>query len=163
MEDKPVGPKSEKQAFRKHLRERQQQDWLASAGSAEEKRLLKNWVKHGALSACEKADIAALIRNPHDDALRNTVFWNSAKESLLGTPIYKTAIERHQSLNDAEWLVACFTARGKRQKEIAALTGLSERMIDNIIRSLKDKIMQELGCDIEGVELVQIAHWFFGH
>ncbi len=48
------------------------------------------------------------------------------------------------------------------QKEIAKLTHIGVRMVDNIIASLKDKITQELECDIEPDKLAQIARWFFG-
>ena len=56
-------------------------------------------------------------------------------------------MERHRSLDDKEWLVACFTARGMAQNEKADLVHLGERMVDNIIRSLKNRIIQELNCD----------------
>jgi hypothetical protein len=49
-----------------------------------------------------------------------------------------------------------------RQKEIAKLTHIGVRMVDNIIRSLKDKMTQELECDIKSDGLAQITRWFFG-
>jgi hypothetical protein len=49
-----------------------------------------------------------------------------------------------------------------KQEEIMALTHLGDRAIDNIIRSLKTRITQELECDIEINDRVQIARWFFG-
>lgn len=71
-------------------------------------------------------------------------------------------MKRHSMLDDKEWLVACFTAQGMLQKEIAQLMHTSERMVDNIISDLKDKITLDLGCDIERVDRAQIACWFFG-
>jgi hypothetical protein len=52
--------------------------------------------------------------------------------------------------------------RGLRQKEIAEWTKLSEREIDNVIRSIKDKISIEYRGDIDRVDLVEIARRFLG-
>ena len=126
-----------------------------------EEQFLTRWTKHG-LSQNDRELIYKWINSPDEYAKRNTLFWQSAKNSLLGPVVYKTAMERQRMLDDKEWLVACFTAQGLRQKEIAELTHIGVRMVDNIIRSLKDKITQELKCDIESDGLVQIARWFLG-
>lgn len=102
------------------------------------------------------------IGEPDGFAKRNALFWQAAKKSVLGPVVYETAMERHRTLNDEEWLVACFTARGMRQAEIAKMIHTGERMLDNIIRSLKDKIIRELNCNIESIDRAQIACWFFG-
>ena len=127
-----------------------------------EKQFLKRWAKHGGLSQEERDLIHKWIDDPDEFAKRNALFWQSAKKSLLGPVVYKTAMERHRILNDKEWLVACFTAQGMRQQEIARLTHIGVRMVDNIIRSLKDKMTQDLECDIESDGLAQIARWFLG-
>jgi DNA-binding NarL/FixJ family response regulator len=81
---------------------------------------------------------------------------------MMGTAAYATVRERHKQLDDHEWLVAYFTVEGLGQKEIASLTHMSERTVDNIIRALKDKITQDLGCDMQSMGISQIARWFFG-
>jgi len=126
-----------------------------------EKQYLTRWAKHG-LSQNDRELIYKWMNNPDESAKRNTLFWQSAKNSVLGPVVYETAMERHRKLDDKEWLVACFTAQGMRQQEIAQLTHMGERMVDNTICSVKDKIAQELHCDIEIDDRVQIARWFFG-
>jgi hypothetical protein len=154
--------KGNKKELRKQARELHEVDWLAPAGSEREKQFLKSWEKRGGPSTKELALIKEWVHNPDQSAKRNTLFWQAAKKSVLGPVVYGTAIERHRALDDKEWLVACFTAQGMKQEKIAELTHLGERMVDNVIRILKDKIIQELGCDIESVDLPQIACWFFG-
>ena len=127
-----------------------------------EKQFLKRWAKQEGLSQKDRDLIYKWIDDPDEFAKRNALFWQAAKKSLLGPVVYETAIERHSKLDDKEWLVACFTAQGMRQKEIAKLTHIGVRMVDNIIRSLRDKMTQELECDIKSDGLAQITCWFFG-
>ena len=153
--------KEQKRKLREEARNLHEKDWLAPAGSVLEKQFLTRWAKHG-LSQNDRELIYKWIDSPDESAKRNTLFWHSAKNSVLGPVVYETAMERQRMLDDKEWLVACFTAQGMRQKEIAELTHMGVRMVDNIIRSLKDKMTQELKCDIESDGLAQIARWFFG-
>jgi hypothetical protein len=150
-----------KKELREQARHLHEKDWLAPAGSVLEKQFLTRWAKHG-LNQNDRERIYKWIDSPDESAKRNTLFWQSAKNSVLGPVVYETAMERHRMLDDKEWLVACFTAQGMRQKEIAELTHIGVRMVDNIIRSLKDKMTQDLKCDIESDGLAQIARWFFG-
>jgi DNA-binding CsgD family transcriptional regulator len=154
--------KTNNKELRKEAREHHAKNWLAPAGSVQEKQFLKRWAKVADVSQKDRDLIYQWIDNPDEFAKRNALFWQVAKKSALGSISYETAMERHRTLDDKEWLVACFTAQGKRQKEIAKLTHIGERMVDNIILSLKDKIIQEFRCDIEDVGLARIASWFFG-
>ena len=153
--------KEQKRELREQARNLHQKDWFAPAGSVLEKQSLTRWAKHG-LSQNDRELIYKWIDSPDESAKRNTLFWQSAKKSVLGHVAYETAMERHRMLDDKEWLVACFTVQGMGQKEIAELTHIGVRMVDNVIRSLKDKIIQELECDVKDVELAHITRWFFG-
>jgi len=151
-----------KRGRRKQARRLLEKDWLAPAGSVPEKQYLRRLAKQEELSKKDRDEIHKWLSNPNESAKRNALFWQAAKKSVLGPVVYGTAMDRHSKLNDEEWLVACFTVQGIRQKEIAELTHMGERMVDNIIRSLKDKIGQEFRCDIDIVDRVQIARWFLG-
>jgi hypothetical protein len=152
--------KTNNKELRKEARELLAKNWLHPVGSVQEKQFLKKWAEVADVS--QRNLIYQWINNPDEFAKRNALFWQAAKKSAVGPISYETAMERHRTLDDKEWLVACFTAQGKRQKEIAKLTHIGERMVDNIILSLKDKIIQEFRCDIEDVGLARIASWFFG-
>jgi len=154
--------KTNNKELRKEAREHHAKNWLAPAGSVQEKQFLKRWAKVADVSQKDRDLIYQWIDKPDEFAKRNTLFWQAAKKSALGSISYETAMERHRTLDDKEWLVACFTAQGMRQKEIAKLTHIKERTVDNIILRLKDKIIQEFRCDIKGVGLARIARWFFG-
>jgi DNA-binding CsgD family transcriptional regulator len=154
--------KTNNKELRKEARELHAKNWLAPAGSVQEKQFLKRWAKVADVSQKDRDLIYQWIDKPDEFAKRNTLFWQAAKKSALGSISYETAMERHRTLDDKEWLVACFTAQGMRQKEIAKLTHIKERTVDNIILRLKDKIIQEGWCDIKGVGLARIARWFFG-
>ena len=136
----------EKRELREEARKLHEKGWLAPVGSVQEKQFLNRSAKQEGLSQKERDLIYKWIDDPDESAKRNPLFWQSAKRSVLGPVVYETAMERHKMLNDKEWLVACFTAQGMRQKEIAELTHIGVRMVDNIIRSLKDKMTQDLEC-----------------
>jgi hypothetical protein len=159
---KQQSAREQKRELREEARQLHEKDWLAPAGSEREKQLLERWARHGGLSPSELAFIKQWIDNPDEFAKRNALFWESAKKSVLGDVVYETARERHRTLDDKEWLVACFTAEGMLQEKIAKLMHIGERMVDNIICSLKDKITLDLACDVERVDRIQIARWFFG-
>jgi len=57
----------------------------------------------------------------------------AAKKSVLGDVVWGTAMERHKKLpRGREWEVACLTAEGYGQEEIADLmTGHLERLMDH--------------------------------
>ena len=38
----------------------------------------------------------------------------------------------------------------------------SERTVEEIVLNIKDRIVQELDCDFESVNLFQISRWFLG-
>jgi hypothetical protein len=154
--------KQQKRELQEQARKLHEKDWLAPAGSVREKQFLEKWAKQEGLSQKDRDLIYEWIDHPDESAKHNTLFWQAAKKFVLGSVIYKTAMERHRTLDDKEWLVACFTAQGMLQKEIAKLMHIGERKVDDIIRSLKDKITQDLECDIERVDRAQIACWFFG-
>jgi hypothetical protein len=164
--------KEEKRDLRKQARKLHERDWLAPAGSVQEKQFLERWAKQEdsperRALICKWIDnpleFANWMKNPDKFGKRNELFWQTGKKSALGSVSYETAIERHGTLDDEEWLVAYFTAQCKKQKEIASLTQLSDRTVDKIIQRLKKRISQELNCDINIDDRVQIAHWFFGH
>lgn len=154
--------KKEKEAFRELTRKFHERNWLAPAGSEQEKQLLRNWAKHGGLNQKDLQLIHEWLKNPDEFPSRHGEFWGAAKERMMGAVAYAIVRERHKRLDDKEWLVAYFTVEGLGQKEIANLAHISERTVDNIIRSVKDKITQDLNSDIESVEIPQIARWFFG-
>jgi len=154
--------KEQKRDLREQARKLHEKGWLAPVGSVQEKQFLERWAKQEGLSQKDRDLIYEWIDSPDEFAKRNALFWQAAKRSVLGPVVYETAMERHSTLDDKEWLVACFTAQGMKQEEIMALTHLGDRTIDNIIRSLKTRITQELECDIEINDRVQIARWFLG-
>jgi hypothetical protein len=137
-------------------------DWLAPAGSPQEKRILKKWATQKGLNDTERALIHAWINKPDGFGTRNEAFWGTAKKSVLGGVIHDTAMERHKKLNWHEWIVACLTTQGIKQSEIADLLDKSERTVDGIVLNIKQKIFQDLDCNIESVNSVQIARWFLG-
>jgi len=71
-------------------------------------------------------------------------------------------MERQSDLPWHEWLIACLTTQGIKQEEIGDLIGRGERTVNTIISDLKQRIVQELNCDIESVNLAQISRWFLG-
>lgn len=137
-------------------------NWLAPEGSAQEKRILRKWASQKGLSEKDRALVLAWISKPDGFEKRNEGFWRAAKRSLLGDFVYETAIDRHRKLEWDEWVVACLTTQGIKQDEIAELIDKSERTVDTILSNLKQKIIQDLNCDIESVNLAQIARWFLG-
>jgi hypothetical protein len=150
-----------KQGLRKQARKLHEGDWLAPAGSVQEKRFLEEWAKHE--GSQEQHDlICKWLDNPNEFAKRHALFQQTAKKYFLGPLVNETARERHNKLDDKEWLVACFTSQGMRQREIAKLTHIGMRQVDNVIRSLKNKIAQELKYHIEVDDRIQIARWFLG-
>jgi len=137
-------------------------DWLAPAGSPQERRILKKWATQKDLNDNERALIHAWINKPDGFATRNEAFWGTAKKSVLGAVVYDTAMERHKKLNWNEWIVACLTTQGIKQSEIADLLDKSERTVDGIVLNVKQKIFQDLDCDLDSVNSAQIARWFLG-
>jgi hypothetical protein len=155
--------REDKKRLRKEARQRYAEDWLAPLGSEQERQLLKIWRKRGALSPADHKLIDEWITSPEGVKRgRDPLFFATAKEKYLGKIVWTTALERHEQLDDGEWLVAYFTAQGKSQKRIATLTHLSERRIDDITRNIKERISEELMWDVESVTLSQMTRWFFG-
>jgi len=152
--------KAEKKKLRERDRNLLKDDWLAPAGSEQEKQILRKWAEQKGLSKEERAIIHEAINCRDESARRNLLFWQVAKHRVLGDFVYDRAIERHGKLNSREWLVAYFTTQGLKQGKIADLTYMSERMVDETILSLKDKIAQDLDCDT--VHIAQITRWFLG-
>jgi ATP/maltotriose-dependent transcriptional regulator MalT len=139
------------------------ENWVADAGSRKEKKYLEKWAKQVDLKDHERAQIRAWIDKPGGNAKRNDEFWRAAKRRILGPVIYDTAIERHKLLiEDDEWLLACLTAQGIGQREIAKMIGMSESTVDKAVRNIKDKVQQSSDCDISSDKIAQITRWFFG-
>lgn len=162
LREKARRRREREQKQRKEERDVRKTDWLADPGSMREKQFLLRWVKQPGLGKKSEQQIWKQISNPDKPLDRNLAFWKAAKEAVLGPVVYETAMARHKDLDDREWLVAYFTAQGVTQEKIAELTYMSPRMVDEIIRRLKDRIARELRYDIESVAQVQIALWFFG-
>jgi DNA-binding CsgD family transcriptional regulator len=153
--------RQDKRRLRAQDRKHYEQDWLAPFGSEQEKRLLRIWKKRGRVSQEDQILIDEWLKDPTAIKRgRDPLFLHAAKEKYLGKVVWETAAERHMQLDDAEWLVAYFTAQGKGQKRIASLTHLSERKVDDIIRQIKAKI--EFMGDVESATLSEITRWFFG-
>ena len=155
--------RQDKGRVREQDRKHYEQDWLAPFGSEQEKQLLRIWRKHGTLSLEDQKLINEWLKDP--EAIkrgRDPLFLYTAKEKYLGKVIWEMAAERHKQLDDTQWLVAYFTAQGKRQKRIASLTHLSERRVDDVIREIKDMIAHEFDCNPYAVGIPQITRWFFG-
>jgi hypothetical protein len=163
--------KGKKRQRLEQARKLHERDWLAPVGSVQEKQFLERWAKQEN-SQERRALICKWIDNPIEFASwmknsdkfgkRNELFWQTAKKSALGEVSYGTAMERHETLEDTEWLVAYFTAQCTKQKEIARLIQLSDSAVDKIVQRLKKRISQELNCDIEIDDRIQIARWFLG-
>jgi len=138
-------------------------NWLAPAGSVQEKQFLKRWAERKGLNEADRALIREWHKKPDGFSKRNEGFCRAAKESVLGDVVWETAIERHKKLpRGREWEVACLTAEGYGQEEIADLMDRSPRTIDGIILKIKQIIVQDLNCEMESVNVVQIALWFRG-
>jgi ATP/maltotriose-dependent transcriptional regulator MalT len=138
-------------------------NWLAPAGSEQEKQFLKRWAQREELSEADRALIREWHKTPDGFAKRNEGFTRVAKKSVLGDLVWETAMERHKKLpRGREWEVACLTAEGYGQEEIADLMDRSPRTIDGIILKIKEIIVQDLNCEMESVNIVQIALWFRG-
>jgi hypothetical protein len=155
--------RQDKSRLREQDRKLYQQDWLAPFGSEQEKKLLRIWRKHGPPNPEDRRLIEEWLKDPEAiKKSRGLLFLYTAKEKYLGKVVWNTAAERHGRLDDTEWLVAYFTAQGKRQKRIASLTHLSDRRVDDVIREIKDVIACEFDCDPYAVGIPQITRWFFG-
>jgi hypothetical protein len=155
--------REDKRRIRKEARHLYAEDWLAPLGSEQERQLLRIWRKRSTLTPADHKLIDEWIKSPEGVKRgRDPLFFATAKEKYLGKIVWTTALERHKLLDDSEWLVAYFTAQGKSQKRIAALTHLSERRIDDITRNIKKRISEELMWDAASVTLSQMTRWFFG-
>jgi hypothetical protein len=165
MESKPT--RADKRKLREQERKHLEQDWLAPAGSVQEKKLLTRWKKHGKVSGTVSEEDLQLIdkwlREP--EGIRNgrgILLVHAAKKKFLGEVIFETANERHKQLNDEEWLVAYFTAHGMKQSDIAGRLRLKRRRVVEIMKDIKDRITMEFNCELESVKPPQITSWFFG-
>lgn len=154
--------RAERQADRQRQRRLLKEDWLAPAGSEEEKQLLKRLLKQEGLSEEKRQMVRGRIENPDGYGAWNGLFTDVFKPLVIGPPVYYTAIDRQGRLNDHEWLVAYYTVRGVKQKKIARLTHVSEARIDQLIVELKDKIREDYNYEIETIDQAQIIRWFLG-
>jgi hypothetical protein len=147
------------------LKEREdlRNNWLAPAGSLQERRFLKKLLVQPGLSNKDRILLDEWIAKPDGFEKRNVLFWHAAKSQILGSVVYDMAIERHKRLRPDEWVVACLIAEGLNQKEeIAPMIGKSPRAVEYLVADIKQEIVQDLGCDIEAVTIAQIARWFLG-
>jgi hypothetical protein len=138
-------------------------NWLAPAGSLQERRSLEKWASQQGLGEKDRALVYSWLAKPDGFAERNALFWHAAKRQILGPVFYDMAIERHKRLRPDEWLVACLITEGLNQKEeIAPMIGKSLRTVEYLVVNIKEEIVQDLGCNIEAVTIAQIARWFLG-
>jgi hypothetical protein len=157
---KRASARTRNQRFRQKARMFFEKDFLAPIGSEQEKQLLTRWAKQEELNVVEHDMIQDAIDRPDVAARRETLFWLTAKRRFMGEYSYGEAMKRHEKLKSGEWLVAYLTSQGVQQKRIAKLTCMSERMVDEIMRRLKDKIARDLDCDTVGI--ARITRWFIG-
>lgn len=143
-------------------KEKLRNNWLAPAGSAEERRFLKQWASQKEISEEDRALVYAWISKPDGFEKRNEGFWRAAKRSVLGGVVYESAMERQKKLTWDEWLIACLITQGFKQREIATMVGESLSTIEKTIASIKDKIMSDFGYMVEAVKPVTVARWFLG-
>ena len=92
----------EKRRLRDQKRRLLEKDWLAPAGSEQEKRILKRWAKHEGMSKQDRDMIHAAIDYRDESARRSMLFWQVVKPKLLGEYIHKTAMDRHRTLKNNE-------------------------------------------------------------
>lgn len=138
-------------------------NWLAPAGSVREKQFLRRWATRKELDEATRALVHQWLKKPDGFAKRNEGFRRAAKRFFLGDVVYETAMERHRKLpRGREWEVACLTAEGYKQDQIADLLGKSPRTVDGIVQNIRRIIVQDFDCDIESVNIALISRWFLG-
>jgi ATP/maltotriose-dependent transcriptional regulator MalT len=130
--------------------------------SAQDKRFLKKWATRKALREKDRALILTWIDKPDGLEKRAEGFWRATSKSVLTEVMYETAMERQRTLPLHEWVVVCLITQGIKQEEIADLLHKSECTVDKIVLDIKHRIVQELGCDVESVNPLQISRWFLG-
>ena len=155
-------PVMTKQKLPSKEREERRNNWLAPAGSSEEQRMFKKLGRQHGLSEEDRALVYAYLKKPDGFAERNALFWHTAKKLVLGPILYDTALERQHKLKPDEWIVACLTAQGFTQEEIAPQLGKSVPTVEKTVAAIKHIITRELSYDIEAVTLAQITRWFLG-
>lgn len=141
--------------------EERRNNWLAPAGSLQERRMFEKLAKQKGLDDHGQALVYAYLEKPDGFAERNALFWDTAKKQVLGPVIYDMALERHKNLSPDEWLVACLTAQNFKQEEMVPIIGKSVPSIEKTVASIK-KIMRDQTYDVETVNLAQITRWFLG-
>jgi len=138
-------------------------NWLAPAGSPQERRMFEKLAKQQALDEKFRALVYAYLAKPDGLAERNALFWQAAKRQVLGDIVYEIALERHRKLSRPnEWLVACLISQGLKQEEIVPIIGQSLSTVEKAVASIKKIVMSDLTYDIEAVNLPQITRWFLG-
>lgn len=110
----------------------------------------------------DRALILTWIDKPDGLEKRTEGFWRAASKSVLAEVMYETAMERQRKLPLHEWVVGCLITEGIKQEEIADILHKSERTVDKTVLDIKHRIVQELGCDVESVNPLQISRWFLG-
>ena len=143
-------------------REARQRNWLAPAGSAQERRFMKQLRSAKHLTDKDRAMVNAWLQKPDGFDRRNEMWWHTAKKRLLGEFVYSIAMERHVKLSRSEWHVAYLLSAGYPQTEIATIGGTSLSTIEKTILSIREKITLEYECDIADVTIGQIVRWFLG-
>jgi len=150
-----------KQKLPSKEREERRNNWLAPAGSLQERRMLEKLAKQKALDEKFRALVYAYLAKPDGLGERNALFWQAAKKQVLGDIVYELALERHHKLNRPnEWIVACLISQGLKQEEIGPIIVKSLATVEKAVASIKEQIMVDL--DIEPVSLTQITRWFLG-
>ena len=140
-----------------------QANWVAPAGSEEEKQFLDAILHHGNLSAEERKYVQDWRDGKGDYGMHNHVFWELGKPRALGSVAHARAMERQAKLRGNTWFVAYYISAGKAEKEIVDKLGFASR---NSLRGPKDTIAnlvrQEYGYGDDPVPEEMITRWFLG-
>jgi hypothetical protein len=144
-------------------REEIRRNWVAPAGSEEEKKFLDAMLESGTLNEKEQK----LVRHWRDGGngygMHNNVFWELGKERALGPVAHRRAMKRHADLPVNTWFVAYFVSQGKTQKDMEEKLGLTDDGIRYHMDKLRGLVRQEYGYEeSESVNTEQIARWFLG-
>src|ERR1700676_140979 len=119
------------------LWEEHRKNWLAPAGSPQERRILKQLASNRYLSAQDRKMVQAWLDKPNGFEERNNMWFRMAKKKLLGEYVYDMAIARHQSLSPTQWHVAYLISAGYTQPEMVELLKVGLRTIQYTVEDIK--------------------------
>ena len=147
---------------RKELR----RNWVAPAGSEEEKGFLDTLLDSGKLGKRE-LDYVRKWRDgdrhgAHFSGLMDVALEKNLKQQVMGELIYERAMKRHENLHANTWFVAYFISAGKKEKEMKEMLGLGDDGIRYHKDKIKQLILQEYNYELKSVKTEQISRWFLG-